>query len=92
MKIKVKEAIAPKISSLIVPSPVPVFMTVVYMTMPMASLKMDSPKTMAYRFTSASISLKIANTETGSVALIKLPKANASFHVKGGDKGVSPTT
>ena len=61
------------------------------MTMPIASLKMDSPNTMAYKFTSASISLKIARTDTGSVALIRLPKAKDSFQVNTGDKSVYPT-
>ena len=41
---------------------------------------------MAYKSSSAFISLKIAKTETGSVALIKLPNTNASFHVKTGLK------
>ena len=58
------------------------------MTMPIASLKIDSPNTMAYKLTSASISLKIARTDTGSVALIRLPKANDSFQVNTGDRFV----
>jgi hypothetical protein len=61
------------------------------MTRAIASLKILSPKIIAYRFSSASISLKIAKTETGSVALIKLPKAKHSFHEKAGDKLVYPT-
>ena len=60
--------------------------TVSYMTIEIASLKIDSPKTMAYRFTLASISLKIARTDTGSVALISEPKAKASFQVNAGDR------
>jgi len=51
------------------------------MTIATASLKMLSPKMMANRLTSAFISLKIARTDTGSVALIKLPKANDSFQL-----------
>ena len=46
---------------------------------------------MAFKFTSASISLNIAITETGSVALIKLPNANASLHVNSGEASVYPT-
>ena len=59
--------------------------------MPMASLKIDSPKTIAYKFTSASISLKMARTETGSVALMRLPKANDSFQENSGEISVYPT-
>ena len=83
----------PKICSAIDLSPVPCpdIMTVSYITMVIASLKMDSPNTIAYRLTFASISLKMAKTETGSVALIKLPKANESFQVKSGDAVVCPT-
>ena len=73
-------------SSLSVRSFCPILSTVSYITMPIASLKMDSPNTMAYKLTSASISLKMARTETGSVALIRLPKAKESFQVKSGDK------
>ena len=65
--------------------------TVSYITIPIASLKIDSPNTIAYRLTSASISLKMARTETGSVALIKLPKAKDSFQLKSGESGVYPT-
>ena len=34
----------------------------------------------------------MASTETGSVALIRLPKANDSFQEKTGDKLVYPTS
>jgi hypothetical protein len=51
---------------------------------------MLSPNIMAYRSASAFISLNEARTETGSVALIRLPKANASFQVKSGLRGVYP--
>ena len=83
----------PKICSAIDLSPVPSpdIMTVSYITIAIASLKMDSPNTIAYRLTFASISLKMAKTETGSVALIKLPKAKESFQVKSGDALVCPT-
>ena len=79
---------ATKISSVKVLSFCPILSTVSYITIPMASLKIDSPKTIAYKLTSASISLKIASTDTGSVALMRLPKAKESFHVKSGDKSV----
>jgi hypothetical protein len=62
--------------------------TVSYMTIPIASLKMASPKMIAYRFTSASISLKTASTETGSVALIRLPKAKESLQENSGERSV----
>ena len=65
--------------------------TVSYITIPIASLNIDSPKTIAYKLTSASISLNMARTETGSVALIKLPKAKDSFQLKSGESGVYPT-
>lgn len=51
------------------------------MTIATASLNIDSPKTIVYKFMSAFISLKIESTETGSVAEIKAPKANDSFNV-----------
>jgi len=51
------------------------------MTMATASLNILSPKIIAKRFSSAFISLKMARTETGSVALIKLPNAKDSFQV-----------
>ena len=70
----------------------PILRTVSYITSPIASLKIDSPKTMEYKLTSASISLKTASTDTGSVALIKLPKAKASFHENSGERLVWPTT
>ena len=54
-----------------------------YMTIAIASLNILSPKIIAYRSWSASIYLNIASTETGSVALMRLPKAKASFQVKG---------
>jgi len=54
----------------------------------MASLNIDSPKTIAYKLTSASISLKMASTDTGSVALMRLPKAKESFQVKSGEREV----
>jgi hypothetical protein len=54
--------------------------------MPIASLKILSPNTIAYRLGSASNSLKMANTLTGSVADISDPKANDSFRVKSGMK------
>ena len=69
----------------------PVISTVWYMTMPIASLKMDSPKMIEYRLMSASISLNTANTLTGSVAEIKLPNAKASLKVKYGEREVCPT-
>ena len=59
----------------------PITFTVSYITMAMASLKILSPKTTEYRLTSASISLKIARTATGSVALINEPKAKLSLSV-----------
>ena len=77
-----------KTSSPAVLSPSPAITTVWYITIPMASLKMDSPKIMAFKSTSASISLKMAITETGSVALIRLPKAKASRHVNSGEASV----
>ena len=55
--------------------------TILYNTIATASLNILSPNIIAYKSTSASISLKIASTDTGSVALIKLPKANASYQV-----------
>ena len=64
----------------------PILITVSYMTMPIASLKIDSPKIIAYILTSASIYLKIASTETGSVALIRLPKANDSLQENSGER------
>ena len=64
---------------------VPRFLTVSYITIPIASLKIDSPKTIAYKLTSASSSLKMANTDTGSVAEIKDPKAKDSLRVNSGD-------
>ena len=85
-KMMKKLAVASMISSETVLSPDPIFKTVSYMTIPIASLKMDSPKTIAYKLTSASISLNMARTDTGSVALIKLPKANESFQLKSGDR------
>lgn len=60
------------------------------MTIATASLKILSPNTIAKRFASAFISLKIAITETGSVALIKLPNANDSFHVNFAAKSIYP--
>jgi len=66
----------------------PEVITVSYMTIEMASLKIDSPKTIAYKLTFASISLKTAMTETGSVALIRLPNAKASYQVNSGDSAV----
>ena len=80
MKIKKNRPIAYRISSPKVYPFIPSDKTVVYITIATASLKIDSPNTIAYRFSSASISLKTARTETGSVAEIKLPKAKASFH------------
>ena len=50
-----------------------------------ASLKIDSPNTIAYKLTSASSSLKMAKTDTGSVAEIKDPKAKDSLRVNSGD-------
>ena len=92
IKIKRKSADAKKSSA---PSDLsstsPILSTVSYMTIPIASLKIDSPKTMAKRLTSASISLNMAITATGSVALIRLPKANDSFHVNSGERSVCPT-
>jgi len=46
--------------------------------------------TSEYKFASASISLKIASTETGSVADIKDPKAKDSLSEKSGERLVSP--
>jgi hypothetical protein len=48
------------------------------MTIEIASLKILSPNTIAYKFTSAFSILKIARTDTGSVAEIKDPNAIAS--------------
>ena len=59
--------------------------------MPIASLNIDSPKIIAFKSASASISLNIAMTETGSVAEIKLPKAKASRQVNSGENAVWPT-
>lgn len=56
------------------------------MTILIASLNILSPKTIAYKFASAFISLKIARTETGSVAEIKEPYANDSFKLNLGLK------
>lgn len=64
----------------------PILITVSYITMPIASLKIDSPKIIAYILTSASIYLKIASTETGSVALIRLPKAKDSLQENSGER------
>jgi hypothetical protein len=72
-------------------SALPDIITISYITMATASLKILSPNIIALRLTSASISLKIASTDTGSVALIKLPNANASFHVNSGLNEVYPT-
>ena len=65
---------------------VPRFLTVSYITIPIASLKIDSPNTIAYKLTSASSSLKMAKTDTGSVAEIKEPNAQESLKVKGNDQ------
>lgn len=73
---------APKTSPPRLPLPRP--LTVSYATIPIASLKMLSPKTIEYRLTSASNSLKMANTATGSVAEIKLPNAKLSYRVNSG--------
>ena len=88
MKIVQNSAIEDSICSLIFLSSLPILITVSYMTMPIASLKIDSPNMIAYRFTSASISLKIASTETGSVALIRLPKAKDSLQENSGERAV----
>jgi len=84
-KLRKKVAHDKPICSAMEASPSPALITVSYMTIEIASLKIDSPNTIAYKFGFASISLKIARTDTGSVALIKLPKAKASFHVKAGE-------
>jgi len=65
-------------------SSLPSSLTVSYITIPIASLKMLSPNTIEYKLTSASISLKIARTATGSVAEIKDPNAKLSFRVNSG--------
>ena len=91
MNMMKKSAVASKISSVTLLSLLPILRTVSYMTIPIASLKIDSPNTMAYKLTSASISLKIARTETGSVALIRLPKAKDSFQLNSGEALVYPT-
>jgi hypothetical protein len=52
----------------------------------MASLKILSPKTLEYKFSSASISLNIANTDTGSVADIKDPNAKLYYKSNFGDQ------
>ena len=67
--------------SAVLESVAPADITESNMTSAIASLKMDSPKTIAFRFSFASISLKMDSTDTGSVALIRLPKANASYQV-----------
>ena len=72
--------------------PVPAMITVSYITIETASLKIDSPNTIAYRFSFAFISLNMARTATGSVALIRLPKANASFQENTGEAAVWPTS
>ena len=54
------------------------------MTMPIASLKILSPKIIAFRFGSASISLKRATTDTGSVAETSDPNAHDSLTVNSG--------
>ena len=87
-KIKQKSIAEKMISSKSDLSFSPILSTVSYITMPIASLKIDSPKMIEYKFTSASISLKTARTETGSVALIKLPNAKASFQLKSGENSV----
>lgn len=56
-----------------------------YITIEIASLKIDSPNTIENRLASASSSLNKASTETGSVAEIKEPKANDSLNVKLGE-------
>lgn len=43
---------------------------------------------MAYKFSSASRSLKTARTDTGSVAEIRAPKANDSYQVNVGQNDV----
>ena len=92
VKMRKNSDAAKNISSLNgLPSTAPIFSTVSYITIPIASLKIDSPKTIAKRLTSASISLKMARTETGSVALIKLPNANDSFQENSGERLVWPT-
>ena len=70
----------------------PILMTVLYMTILIASLNMLSPKTIAYRFSSASICLKMERTATGSVAEIKEPNAQESLKVKGNDQPNYPVT
>jgi hypothetical protein len=73
---------APKTSPPRDPFPRP--LTVSYATIPIASLKILSPKTMEKRFSSAPSSLKMAKTATGSVAEIKLPNAKLSYRVNSG--------
>ena len=60
--------------------------------MPIASLNILSPNTIAYKFSSASISLNIANTATGSVADMREPKAHASYIVNSYDIPIIPVT
>jgi hypothetical protein len=73
---------APKTSPPRLPFPRP--FTVSYATIPIASLKILSPKTIENRFSSAPNSLKMANTATGSVADIRLPNAKLSYRVNSG--------
>lgn len=53
--------------------------------MPIASLKILSPNTIAYKFSFASISLKIASTATGSVADMSEPNAHAYYQLNAYD-------
>jgi hypothetical protein len=70
---------SPTYSPAFIPGFDPKSFTVSYITILIASLNMLSPKTIEYKLESASISLKIARTDTGSVAEIRDPNANDSF-------------
>lgn len=90
-KMRIKEPVDEIISCPGVRPSTPYIITVSYMTSAIASLKIDSPNTIANRFSSAFISLKMANTETGSVAEMRLPNAKLSFHENASDQEVYPT-
>lgn len=81
MKISKKSPIPLPISYMTLCPPEPNVITMLYITIAIASLKIDSPKIIAFRCTSASISLKHAKTETGSVAEMSAPNAKDSYHV-----------
>ena len=75
MKMTTNEISVCKLSQRIVSSLKSLLLISRYMTIPIASLKIDSPKMIEYKLISAFISLKIDSTLTGSVAEIKLENA-----------------